>query len=839
MNRYFLLAWRYLSGRKLRTALTTLAITLGVMILFGMSSLVPSMAQAFRNQMLTIAGEVDITLAHASGGVFSPQVADTVRDDPQVERAAGVLSQNILLAETRPNAPNIVTLVGTETAAERQVRAVEIVSGRALQPDDIRAALISQTLADAFELQVGDAWSLPSANGVTELVVTGIFRAAPSPGNEEVIVPLATAQQMLNLPGLINSVEVIVRSSADRGQVQQQLLARLESGYTTSLPQFGEEFMSGMRLGEQVFNTFGFLALLMGGFIIFNTFRTVVAERRHDLGMLRAIGATRKTIFNLILIESLLQGLLGTLLGLAAGAATAYGMVALVNPTMRDYMRFEISAPVFSSQALVLSVALGIGITVLGGLLPAIGATRLSPLDALRPSLPPVNRWQSRLRTVLGLALMAASLVGLFSGEVGLSALGMLLFISGLVLISPALVQPLASLLSRMLAFLLAREGQLAQGNVARQPGRSAITASTVMISLAIIVAAGGMITSVNHGLTQYIQRSLGADFLIMPPAMVLGSGNLGASPQLAADVAAAPEIEAVSSLRIGKTAVNGEALQLIGIDPLVFPRVSGLIFSAGDEQTAYAELGQSRAVIVNGIYALQAGVKTGDTLSLLTPNGEQTYRVAGIGVDFLNAKLATAYISQANLERDFNIASDVLLMANAKPGADLDAARQSLQSLLAAYPNFSLTDAASFRADTLKGSQAGFLLMYFLILALALPSLLGMINTLAINVIERTREIGLLRAIGSTRRQVRRMIRAESLLLASIGTAFGLISGVWLGKVLIDALTVGGFPMPYSFPYAGILLGIAGGILLGVLAASLPARQAVKMEIIRALRYE
>lgn len=839
MNRYFLLAWRYLSGRKLRTALTTLAITLGVMILFGMSSLVPSMAQAFRNQMLTIAGEVDITLAHASGGVFSPQVADTVRDDPQVERAAGVLSQNILLAETRPNAPNIVTLVGTETAAERQVRAVEIVSGRALQPDDIRAALISQTLADAFELQVGDAWSLPSANGVTELVVTGIFRAAPSPGNEEVIVPLATAQQMLNLPGLINSVEVIVRSSADRGQVQQQLLARLESGYTTSLPQFGEEFMSGMRLGEQVFNTFGFLALLMGGFIIFNTFRTVVAERRHDLGMLRAIGATRKTIFNLILIESLLQGLLGTLLGLAAGAATAYGMVALVNPTMRDYMRFEISAPVFSSQALVLSVALGIGITVLGGLLPAIGATRLSPLDALRPSLPPVNRWQSRLRTVLGLALMAASLVGLFSGEVGLSALGMLLFISGLVLISPALVQPLASLLSRLLAFLLAREGKLAQGNVARQPGRSAITASTVMISLAIIVAAGGMITSVNHGLTQYIQRSLGADFLIMPPAMVLGSGNLGASPQLAADVAAAPEIEAVSSLRIGKTAVNGEALQLIGIDPLIFPRVSGLIFSAGDEQTAYAELGQSRAVIVNGIYALQAGVKTGDTLSLLTPNGEQTYRVAGIGVDFLNAKLATAYISQANLERDFNIASDVLLMANAKPGADLDAARQSLQSLLAAYPNFSLTDAASFRADTLKGSQAGFLLMYFLILALALPSLLGMINTLAINVIERTREIGLLRAIGSTRRQVRRMIRAESLLLASIGTAFGLISGVWLGKVLIDALTVGGFPMPYSFPYAGILLGIAGGILLGVLAASLPARQAVKMEIIRALRYE
>ncbi|MGC8827375.1 MAG: ABC transporter permease, partial [Anaerolineae bacterium] len=352
-------------------------------------------------------------------------------------------------------------------------------------------------------------------------------------------------------------------------------------------------------------------------------------------------------------------------------------------------------------------------------------------------------------------------------------------------------------------------------------------------------VATASLTTSVYLGLDQYIRASLGADFLVMPSAMVLSAGNLGAAPELAQSIKETPGVAEVSTLRLGKTVVDGAVLQLVAVDPETYPKLSGLIFSAGDPETAFQALGQGRAMIVNGVYALQAGVKVGQTLTLQTPEGPQDYKVVGIGVDFLNAKLATGYISHQNLERDFHLTSDVLIMANAQPGADRAAVREALKQRLVGYPNFALFDSEDYRASTLQASQASFALLFIIALALVAPSLLGMMNTLAINIIERTREIGLLRAIGSTRRQIRRMIRAESLLLSALGTAFGLIAGVWLGYVLNDALNAGGFPMPFSFPLAGILLAIAAGLLLGVAAASLPARQAVRMDIASALRYE
>jgi len=846
MIRYGILAWRYLWGRKLRTFLTTLAITLGVMVLFGLSSLVPSMAQAFRQQMLGSVGVVDITLSHVSGGPFTAQMVETARSTEGVARAAGLLRQSILLPGPVPSAKaglgttgNAITLTGVDVDPQQQTHAFDVVQGRALQPDDRYAALISESFAESQGLTVGDDLRLPGAKGQVDLQVVGIVRKPPVPGNEVVYVPLATAQEMLNLPGLVNAIEVIVRAGEDRAAVQERLLQRLGAGFTTAPAEFGQEFEAAIRLGEQIMQIFGLLAIIMGGFIIFNTFRTLVAERRHDLGMLRAIGATRRMILSLVLVESLLQGVLGTLLGLVAGYAMAWGTVAIVRPTLHEYMRFDIGAPVFSTQNLVLAVVMGIGVTLLGGLWPALSATRLTPLDALRPTLPPVQRWQARLRTWVGVALLGFSCLGLISNEVGLSALGVFLFIVGLILVSPALVSPLANALSRVLAFMLAREGHLARGNVERQPARAAITASTVMISLAIIVASGGVVTSINQGLYHYIDQSLGSDLLILPSALMLGANNLGASPELAAAVRQTPGIADVTTLRLGKSMVDGTALQVIGIDPQTYPEISGLIFSAGKPEEAFAALGRERAVILNGIYAVQSGVKVGQTLTLQTPEGPRDYTVVGIGVDFLNAKVATAYISQENLARDFHITTDVLIMANLAAGAQAEAVKASLQSLLKDYPTFTLMDSRSFRESTLRSSQAGFVMLYVIMLVLALPSLLGMINTLAINVIERTREIGLLRAIGSTRRQIRRMIRAESLILAGMGTAFGLIAGVWLGYVLVAAMNSGGFPMPYTFPYAGIMLGLAGGILLGVLAAGVPARQAAHLDIISALRYE
>ncbi|MGQ9667388.1 MAG: ABC transporter permease, partial [Anaerolineae bacterium] len=827
--------------RRLRTTLTTLAIAIGVMILSGLSSLLPTMAQSFRQNMLSAAGEVDITIGHVSGSPFSPTVLEVVRTTEGVARAGGLLRQAVLLptSETAGTQVNSVTVVGLELDPAHQTRSYPIAEGRWLQPGDGDGVVVPASLAEQLGLAVGEVFTLPAAEGQVHLQIVGTVHTVALPGAEEVYMPLETAQRVLNLAGYINGIEVLVEAGQDREAVKDRLLERLGAGYSTVLPEFGQEFMTSMEIGEKFFQLIGILALIMGGFIIFNTFRTVVAERRYDMGILRAIGATRRSILRLILTESIMQGVVGTVAGLAAGYLLAVGTLAMIRPIARNFLRLELGEPIFSLADLFTAIVMGIGVTIVGGLWPALSAMRVTPLDALRPMLPSPEKRIVRTRTIIGMVMLAVAFFGLVSGNLAWSALGIVAFLVGMVLVTPALVHPLAHLLSTALAFVLQREGQLARGNLARQPGRAAITASTVMISIAIIVAVAGLTTSVYLGLDQYIRASLGADFLVMPSAMILSAGNLGAAPALAESIRETPGVAEVSTLRLGKTIVDGAVLQLVGVDPETYPRVAGLIFSAGDPQKAFQELGQGRAIIVNGVYALQAGVKVGQTLTLQTPEGRRDYTVVGIGVDFLNAKLATGYISHQNLESDFHITSDVLIMANVRPEADREAVRQAVEQRLVDYPNFVLFDSEDYRANTMRASQSSFALLFVIMLALTVPSLLGMMNTLAINIIERTREIGLLRAIGSTRRQVRRMIRSESLLLSALGTAFGLIAGVWLGYVLNDALNAGGFPMPFSFPLAGILLAIAAGILLGVAAAALPARQATRMDIVSALRYE
>jgi putative ABC transport system permease protein len=361
-----------------------------------------------------------------------------------------------------------------------------------------------------------------------------------------------------------------------------------------------------------------------------------------------------------------------------------------------------------------------------------------------------------------------------------------------------------------------------------------------MMISLAIIVALLGLLASLYNGLMGgFLDKTLNADFMLMPPSIFLQSGNVGAAPDLAQKIREAPGVSALTTLRLGTSGVRSLPLQVIGIDPASFPIVSGLQFTAGDEAQAYADLAAGRAMIVNGIFATKNRVGIGDILPLATAEGTQNYRVVGIGTDVLNAKLDTGYISQANLANDFHQTNDVMLLVRKAPQADAVQVRIALEKITKAYPAFTLfafTEWRDLLLNTLNGAMGFF---YLLLAALTLPSLIALINTLAINVIERTREIGMIRAVGGTRPQVRRMILAESLLLAAAGTGFGILAGIWLGYSIVSAISIAGIVMPYSFPALGVMVAIGVGLIFGVLASLIPARQAARLDIIAALHYE
>jgi putative ABC transport system permease protein len=437
--------------------------------------------------------------------------------------------------------------------------------------------------------------------------------------------------------------------------------------------------------------------------------------------------------------------------------------------------------------------------------------------------------------------LLGLAIAGLVSGQVQLVATGGLLFLIGLVLIAPMLVGPIARVFSGLLALIVARDGasQLAQSNVVRQPSRAAITASATMIGLAIIVATGGMIWSLTGGFLGLVQKSLGSDYLIMPPAVGVWGSNVGAKRDLADRLRAVPAVGVVSTLRYAAATANGKSVSLLGIDPGVYPKVASLTFMAGDARTAFGALANDRTLIVNGIFAAQAGVNVGDTVALSTPTGQQPYRVVAIASDYLNAKILTAYISQANLQKDFHKSEDIFIQLNLEPGADASAVEPRLKAILADYPQFTLVSGKAYFEENRQLFSATFAVMYLLMAVLTAPSLIALLNTLAIGVIERTREIGMLRAIGATQRQVRRVVLAEALLLAALGTAFGLLAGLYLGYVMILGLSTGGYPVAYVFPAAGLLAATAVGLLLGVVAAFVPARQAARMNIVGALRYE
>lgn len=847
------LAARYLSGRKLRTLLTTLAVVFGVLVIFGMNIIMPTMLSALQVNVQSAEGKVDYTVTHISGEPFSETVAENLAGVDGVRVYAASLNRTINIPAdffdkdaSKLDTITAINLVGINPEAERSLRAFSLVEGRFLQADDSNSALVSRTFADSLHLEVGDTFLLPSADGTTELTVVGILPAQLTSGNETIWVNLPVAQTIMNALGKVNTISINTETTAmeeRRAEVQANIESALGDQYRVGTLLSGTEMFASLELAQTMFNVFGVLALFMGGFIIFNTFRTIIAERRRDIGLLRALGANRRTVIGIIIAEGLLQGILGTGLGLLLGYLFGWGAIRVAEPFMSQFVNLSLGNPVISPLLLFGSIFLGVGVTVIAGLIPAFAASNVTPLEALRPAAAEMHHGrQTGFGFVGGAFIILLTVLAILTGNPTLIIPGGLFFLLGLVLIAPAMVRPFALVFGRVIAIFAARQGvgELAQGNITRQPSRVAVTASTSMLALAIIVAIGGMISSLTGVLYDLMEDGFGSDYIFVPPSVALWGSNVGAKPELAEQLKAVDGVEDVSTLRFASTTSDGQAISILGIDPASFPAVSGLYFqdSLTSDADTYTSLASGRTIIINGAMSVALGKSVGDEIALVTPNGTLTYQIIAIATDILNAKVVTGFISQANLQNDFGVTDDVYLQLNLKDDADRAAAGATIRKLAENYPTFKVVSGSEYFGTLKSQMDAAFSGLYIVFLLLAVPSLIAMLNTLTISVIERTREIGMIRAAGATRKQVRTMVVAEALLLAAIGTAFGILGGLYLGYVLVVSME-GIFPLGYAFPLSGILSAIAIGLLFGVFAAFIPARQASGMNVVEALRYE
>ncbi|KAB2853817.1 MAG: FtsX-like permease family protein, partial [Anaerolineae bacterium] len=372
---------------------------------------------------------------------------------------------------------------------------------------------------------------------------------------------------------------------------------------------------------------FGVIALFLGGFLIFNTFRTVVIERRHDLGMLRAIGATRRQIMQLILTESLLQGFIGTLIGLIVGYIFALVITDFITDIWAKFMgdiqvNLELRASAFA-----LAIGMGFVVTLLAGYFPARHASRTSPLQALRPATISAVQRAARWGLIAGVVVMLFAVILLIANESS-APIGAVVFLVGAVIAAPGLVVPAARLFDPLLALWFARESDIARSNMVRQPGRASITVSTLMIGLATLIMIAALVTGFNAMTENMLNSSFASDVLLMPSAIGVYSNLIGADESLKRDLLALPEVETVSDWHSATSSHDGSRLNILGIDPTTYPQVTDLEFREGKAEEAYPALAYGRTTIINSMAAMTLDLEVGGHFELQTAEGPQTYRV-------------------------------------------------------------------------------------------------------------------------------------------------------------------------------------------------------------------
>lgn len=846
------LAFSYLKGRPARSIMTILSIVIGVMMMFGMNGMAPALKDLFISSTQAMAlSNVDLYITRSDGGFFREELARQVASVQGVESTASLIARAVAVPPEQyftPEGQEITTIqvYGVDTSTTDETYNVvtaggrRLTAGRLLEAGDDTSVLISQQFAAGLGLGVGESVRLPGTGGWTNFTIAGLLEdPGIMLGTQQVFMTITAAQDLLNTPNRVNTVLGRYAEGVDTGALDAGLSSMLGRGYVLSPLEGGADVWSAvMEFTNVIFTMFGLFALALAGLIMYNTFRTSIVERKRDIGMLRAVGARRSVVMRAILYEGLILAAVGTVLGMLLGYLFALGASAGLTGVMESLMGAPFGKPRFSLMTYVVSILFGMGIPLLSILLPAREASRIAPLEAMRPATVEQEAALHRSRMIVGLASLVLGSAGLLSGVFPLMALGMMIFLLALGLLGPMLISPITKTFSRVLNLVFGQEGGLAAGNVARQPRRASITATSLMISLAILIGLGGMLASMYGGALRFLDSSLRSDYIMMP-GLIVTNDTLGAGPDLYETVKRIPGVEELTTMRqIDVMDSNGSGIRLVGIDPLNYERIAGLTFLEGGK-TAYAEMQQGGSAIINGRYASQYGVKVGDVITLDGDHGQLSLQVSAIGLDYLNIKLPTVYLDQTSLTREYGVRNDLFLLINAEEGTDLLDLEERLQEVVRRYPGFGILSREQLHTSQEQVARGGTIGMNIVLALLAAPALLGLANALGINVLERTREIGMMRAVGAKRKQVRRMVVAESLLLCLMGIALGILSGIMLSFVMTGVLEFAGLNIPYSFPAVGVLTAIAAGLITGIVAALVPARRASDLEIVAALAYE
>jgi putative ABC transport system permease protein len=590
-----------------------------------------------------------------------------------------------------------------------------------------------------------------------------------------------------------------------------------------------DSFQQGFRFFSDFLLVFAIVALIVGSFVIYNTFSITVAQRLRENALLRAVGATRLQVTMGVFFEALAVGIVASLIGLVAGIGLASGLKALLAALGID---IPAGGTVVKPGTIIVCLVVGISVTLIASLIPAVKASRVPPIAAMR-ELAIERRRPSVGRIVGGAIVILLGLFNLLSGlfgggsQAGLKvAAGALIIFVGVTILGSLIARPAAWLIGSPLPAMKGTTGRLARENAMRNPKRTSSTAAALMIGVGLVGFVTIFAASATASVAHVIDSEMKADYIVN----TAGPGST-LPPSAAQEIAKIPGVAVASGLRVGSMKFAGTVEQVEAVDPAVVDQ----LFDVGVTEGSLSDLG------VDGLAIYKNVAKSKHwTIGTRVPVQYAKTGPAILTVRAIYDQQALAgshVISLANFERNFSEQSDTIVMIKAEPGK-AESVRSSIQAVLHRYPNGKLQDRAEFKAAQAKQISQVLNLIYALLMMAIIIAVFGIGNTLALSILERTHEIGLLRAVGMTRSQVRSTVRWEAVIIALFGTLLGLLIGVFFGWVLVQALADQGIDQ-LSLPAGPLLVLVVLGALVGTLAAWLPARRAARLDILAAIGHE
>lgn len=843
------LALKGLLSRKLRSVLTGFAVVIGVAFVVGTLVFTDTIDASFKNlfERTQQGVDVDVEAHQAVKADFSApptmpaDTLDKVKATPGVKVAEGSVSSDGTLLDKKGKAitsngpPTLIVSV----SKEKIFQSLDYPSGG--PPKSADEVAIDRGTSKKYGFKVGDTVTVTSDAPAKQYKVSGVATLDGKDnlaGAKLVVMTLPEAQRMTGHDGY-DSISVSTGSNSP-DTVKAALKKELGSDFTVrtgkeAAEQQAQDLSDALGFIRTALLVFAAVALLVGGFLIFNTFTVTVAQRTKEFALLRVLGASRRQILRSVLIETFAVGVIASILGVLVGIALAPALAAMLKAFGID---LGTTGLVISPGTVIIGLVIGVLATMVSGFVPARRATRVEPVTAMRDAVTPGVGHLRRRRVIGSIALMGLGLLALFFGLFGgvdstsaaasLLGLGAILMMFGVAFLAPLLVQPLARVLGAPMAGNL--PGKLARENAIRQPQRTAVTAAALMVGLALVVLvtvfAAGIRASVDNTIDNQVTAAL----------IVQNQDGFSPIPQQAADaVAAVPGIKDVSAVRFSTGVFDGSNEAVTGVDPATIGSVLKLKWDHGDAGTLSGLTDEQALVDFN--WAKSHNKAVGQDISFTTPLGKTaTYKIAGT---FKNqAGLTSSVILTAQtLASQWDSKNLAFAAAAGADGADADKLAKSADSALKAFPQ---TDALTI--DQFKDKQAQavnqLLGLVFALLALSvIVALLGIVNTLALSVHERTRELGMLRAVGMSRWQVRRMVTIESVITAGIGAILGTVLGIVFSLIVSRPLADEGFV--FVLPIGSLITFFILAAIAGVVASIPPARRASKVDVLRAVTTE